>query len=333
MTLMGKIQTRESRLRRVIGAFDGTRVIVVGDVMVDQYYWGTVKRISPEAPVPVVDVTGETRRLGGAANVAHNIRALGGIPLLCGVAARDAAGDWLLDELERLGIESSGIVCSEETPTTVKSRVVAHSQQIVRFDREKRGEPPSSSREALRRALKDRWGSVGGAVISDYAKGVVGSDLMETVRRLNRGKNKIPVAADPKSPDFRRYRGTTVITPNLQEALEAAGQIGESAGGMKEAGAALLSLSPASAILVTRGEDGMSLFRKGKRTRHIPTVAQEVYDVTGAGDTVVGTLTLALAAGAGIADAAVLANIAAGVVVGEFGTVPATQGQLLEALG
>jgi D-beta-D-heptose 7-phosphate kinase/D-beta-D-heptose 1-phosphate adenosyltransferase len=307
-------------------------VIVIGDVMVDQYYWGTVKRISPEAPVPVVDVTGETRRLGGAANVAHNIRALGGTPLLCGVAARDAAGNWLLDELERLGIEGSGIVCSEETPTTVKSRVVAHSQQIVRFDREKRREPPLSSQETLRQAVKERWGAAGGAVVSDYAKGVVGNGLMDAIRRLNRGKKRIPVAADPKSLDFSRYRNATVITPNLREALEAAGQGGEDGGGLEKAGAALLAASRSSAILVTRGEDGMSLFRKGLRTRHIPTVAQEVYDVTGAGDTVVGTLALALAAGANLADAAVLANMAAGVVVGEFGTVPATREQLLGAL-
>jgi D-beta-D-heptose 7-phosphate kinase/D-beta-D-heptose 1-phosphate adenosyltransferase len=249
------------------------------------------------------------------------------------VAARDTAGDWLLDELERLGMEKSGIVCSDETPTTVKSRVVAHSQQIVRFDRERRREPPPSSQETLHQALKERWGAAQGAVISDYAKGVVGSGLMDAIRRLNRGKRKIPVAADPKSPDFSRYRSATVITPNLQEALEAAGQGGEAGGGIEKSGAALLAASRSPAILVTRGEDGMSLFRKGQRPRHIPTVAQEVYDVTGAGDTVVGTLALALAAGAGLVDAAVLANMAAGVVVGEFGTVPATREQLLGALG
>ncbi len=152
---MNKGKTKEARLRRVVEDFCGTRVIVVGDVMVDQYFWGTVKRISPEAPVPVVDVTGETRRLGGAANVAHNIRALGGEPFLCGVAGVDAGGEWLLEELQRLGIDKSGIVVSEKTPTTVKSRVVAHSQQIVRFDRERRQEPPPESLQALQQALDD----------------------------------------------------------------------------------------------------------------------------------------------------------------------------------
>jgi D-beta-D-heptose 7-phosphate kinase/D-beta-D-heptose 1-phosphate adenosyltransferase len=305
---------------------------VVGDVMVDQYFWGTVKRISPEAPVPVVDVTRETRRLGGAANVAHNIRALGGEPFLCGVAGVDAGGEWLLDELQRLGIDKSGIVVSEKTPTTVKSRVVAHSQQIVRFDRERRQEPPPESLQALQQALKDRWGQAEGAVISDYAKGVVGKGLMETIRKLNRGKKKIPLAADPKSSDFSRYRGAAVITPNLHEALEAAGLRGTAGGNLEKAGTALLAATRSAAILITRGEDGMSLFGRGKRVRHIPTVAQEVYDVTGAGDTVVGTLALALAAGGTMSDAAVLANMAAGVVVGEFGTVPATRKQLLGVL-
>jgi D-beta-D-heptose 7-phosphate kinase/D-beta-D-heptose 1-phosphate adenosyltransferase len=329
---MGKGTTKAARLRRIVEGFDGTRVIVVGDVMVDQYFWGTVKRISPEAPVPVVDVTGETRRLGGAANVAHNIRALGGEPLLCGVAGSDGAGEWLLDELQRLGIDRSGMVVSDKTPTTVKSRVVAHSQQIVRFDRERRREPPPESLALLQQALKERWGTAGGAVISDYAKGVVGKGLMDGIRKLNRGRKRIPVAADPKSSDFGRYRSATVITPNLEEALEATGLSGAAAGDLEQAGASLLAAARSAAILITRGEDGMSLFSRGKRVRHIPTVAQEVYDVTGAGDTVVGTLALALAAGGTMGDAAVLANMAAGVVVGEFGTVPATREQLLGAL-
>jgi len=329
---MSKGMTKTARLRRIIEGFGGTRVIVLGDVMVDQYFWGTVKRISPEAPVPVVDVTGETRRLGGAANVAHNIRALGGEPLLCGVAGSDGAGKWLLDELQRLGIDRSGMVVSDKTPTTVKSRVVAHSQQIVRFDREKRREPPPESLAALQQALKEMWGTAGGAVVSDYAKGVVGKSLMDGIRKLNRGKKRIPVAADPKSSDFSRYQSATVITPNLQEALEATGLSGAAAGDLEQAGATLLAAAGSAAILITRGEDGMSLFSRGKRVRHIPTVAQEVYDVTGAGDTVVGTLALALAAGATMGDAAVLANMAAGVVVGEFGTVPATREQLLGAL-
>lgn len=326
---MGSSGRSQDRLRLIVERFAGTKVLVIGDVMVDRYFWGTVQRISPEAPVPVVDVAEETRRLGGAANVAHNICTLGGEAMLIGLTGKDAAGEWLLEEMARLGMSSEGIVVSEKAPTTVKSRVVAHNQQVVRFDRETRKSPPAEAKRELERLLKAHWGSVGGAVISDYAKGVVGGGLMDTVRTLNRGRKKIPVAADPKSPRFKKYRGVTVVTPNLHEALAAAGITSADGAAVERAGNKLRLASETEAVLITRGEDGMSLFEKGRSPAHLPTVAREVYDVTGAGDTVVGTLSLALAAGAGMKDAAILANMAAGVVVGEFGTVPATGDQLL----
>jgi D-beta-D-heptose 7-phosphate kinase/D-beta-D-heptose 1-phosphate adenosyltransferase len=320
---------RLSRLRRVVDRFVGAKVVVVGDLMVDRYYWGAVKRISPEAPVPVVEVTQETKRLGGAANVAHNIRTLGGEPMLCGVAGRDPAGEWLVAELERIGVDGSGVILADGLPTTIKSRVVAHSQQVVRFDREKRDDlEPETARE-LERALGRRWKDARGAVVSDYAKGVVGEGLMDMIRRINRGARRIPVAVDPKSEFFKKYRRVSVITPNYGEAVVASGLGTKGSGGTERIGSRLLSLTGAGAILITRGEEGMSLFEKGRKPFHIPTVAREVYDVTGAGDTVLGTLMLALAAGASIRDAALLANVAAGVVVGEVGTVPATRDQLL----
>ncbi len=320
---------RLSRLRKVVDRFVGTKVVVVGDLMVDRYYWGMVRRISPEAPVPVVEVTRETKSLGGAANVAHNIRTLGGEPMLCGVAGRDLAGEWLVAELDRIGVDGSGVILADGLPTTVKSRVVAHSQQVVRFDREKRGDLDPQTARDLGRALGERWKEARGAVVSDYAKGVVGERLMDRIRRINRGTRRIPVAVDPKSEFFKKYRRVSVITPNYGEAVVASGLGTNWGGGTEGIGSRLLSLTGAGAVLITRGEDGMSLFEKGRKPFHIPTVAREVYDVTGAGDTVLGTLVLALAAGASMRDAALLANVAAGVVVGEVGTVPVTRDQLL----
>jgi len=324
-----KSPSTSRRLRNLVDAFGGAKILVVGDIMVDRYYWGQVSRISPEAPVPVVQVNEETRRLGGAANVAHNITSLGGEALLCGVAGKDQDGEWLLGELDRLGIDGSGIVLSDELPTIVKSRVVAHNQQVVRFDRERRGDLPSRAASAVRSCLREVWGKVAGAVVSDYGKGVIDERLMDRLRILNRGKGRIPVAVDPKSVHFERYRRTAVITPNLREAFAAASLAGEKGRDVERVGASLLRRTKADAILVTRGEEGMSLFESGKSPLHIPTVAREVFDVTGAGDTVIGALTLCLAAGGSLRDAAYLANLAAGVVVGEFGTVPATKRQLL----
>jgi len=328
----GKSTSARQRLKRFVERFPSAKILVVGDVMVDRYYWGRVRRISPEAPVPVVEVSEETRRLGGAANVANNIRSLGGNPVLCGVVGMDRDGEWFLEELERRGIDGSGIAPADGLPTTVKSRVVAHSQQVVRFDREKRGFHSSAVAERVEVFLKKTWKGVDGVVVSDYGKGVVSDSLMDRVRSLNRGKAKIPVIADPKSESFERYRRCAVITPNLKEALAAASMAGNDGSDIARAGTSLLKRTGGGAILITRGEEGMSLFEKGREPFHIPTVAREVYDVTGAGDTVVGTLSLALAAGAGMREAAFLANLAAGVVVGEFGTVPVTRKELLDGI-
>jgi D-beta-D-heptose 7-phosphate kinase/D-beta-D-heptose 1-phosphate adenosyltransferase len=320
------------RLRRIVKDFESARILVLGDVMVDRYYWGQVRRISPEAPVPVVRVTKETRRLGGAANVAHNVSALGGKAFLSGVAGRDRDGDWLLEELQRLGIDGSGIMRAREIPTIVKSRVVAHSQQVVRFDRESDGEAHPALPGQTRTFLKDIWKDVDAVVVSDYGKGVVGEELLDFIRSLNRGAARVPVAVDPKSLFFERYRRMTVITPNYGEAVAAAALAGREGADITRVGQRLLSRTKAQAILVTRGEEGMSLFERGEEPLHIPTEAREVYDVTGAGDTVIATLALALAAGAGLREAAFLANLAAGIVVAEFGTVPIRRRQLLDSV-
>jgi len=328
-------QPRESNaaLRSLVAAFAGTRILVVGDLMVDRYYAGVVRRISPEAPVPVVEVAEETQRFGGAANVAHNLRCLGAAVEVCGVVGDDAEGSWLREHLGRTGIGVDGIQAHRGRPTILKCRVVAHHQQVVRFDRERLGPHPAEVQRSVAAFLKKVWPQIDAVVISDYGKGLIQGMLMDRVRELNRGKATRPVAVDPKSSRFELYRRATVITPNLAEALAAA----RVAGGhleqtVEKAGAALLRSSGGSAILITRGEAGMSLFQPGLEPLHLPTVAREVFDVTGAGDTVVGVLALALGVGAPLPQAAQLANIAAGIVVGEFGTVPVNRDQLLAAL-
>ena len=320
-------------LRARVGAFAGARVLVIGDLMVDRYYAGAVRRISPEAPVPVVEVAEETQRFGGAANVAHNLRRLGAAVEVSGVVGDDAEGHWLREQLARTGIGVDGIHAHPSGPTILKCRVVAHHQQLVRFDRERLGPHPAEVRRAVAAFLKKVWPKIDAVVISDYGKGLIQDELMDRVRTLNRGKAARPIAVDPKSSRFELYRRATVITPNLAEALAAArvsgGHLEQT---VEKAGAALLRSSGGSAILITRGEAGMSLFQPGRAPLHIPTVAREVFDVTGAGDTVVGVLALALAVGTPLPQAARLANIAAGIVVGEFGTVPVNRDQLLAAL-
>jgi D-beta-D-heptose 7-phosphate kinase/D-beta-D-heptose 1-phosphate adenosyltransferase len=320
-------------LRARVAAFAGARVLVVGDLMVDRYYAGAVRRISPEAPVPVVEVAEESQRFGGAANVAHNLRRLGAAVEVCGVVGVDAEGRWLCEQLRKAGIGVDGVHAAPGRPTILKCRVVAHHQQVVRFDRERLGPHPGEVQRAVAAFLRKAWPKIDAVVVSDYGKGLVQKELMDRVRTLNRGKAARPIAVDPKSSRFALYRGATVITPNLSEALAAVrvsgGHLDET---VEKAGAALLRSSGGAAILITRGEAGMSLFQRGLAPLHIPTVAREVFDVTGAGDTVVGVLALALAVGAPLPLAAQLANIAAGIVVGEFGTVPVRREQLLAAL-
>jgi len=315
--------------RRLVASFERATVLVVGDLMVDRYYAGRVRRISPEAPVPIVEVAEESQRCGGAANVARNIRSLGATVEVCGAVGEDAEGDWLRAELTRCGVGVAGIVADPGRPTILKSRVVAHHQQVVRFDREAPGAHPAAVQQRLAAAVAAAWGRADAVVVSDYGKGVVGRPLMERVRFLVRRGRRVPVVVDPKSPRFEIYRGATVVTPNLAEALAAAGAAAGPAGDVERAGAALARRARGAAVLVTRGEHGMSLFEPGRAPVHIPTVAREVFDVTGAGDTVVSVLALALARGATLAAAARLANLAAGIVVGEFGTVTVTREQLL----
>jgi rfaE bifunctional protein kinase chain/domain len=310
----------------VMARFGRARALVAGDVMADHFIWGRVERISPEAPVPVVRVTSESRRLGGAANVAHNIRALGGKAVLCGVVGADAEGKRVVDDLGRLEVDTAGLMLSRDARTIEKTRIIAHQQQVVRLDREDEGQGTGRAAARARGFLLASVWRADVVVLSDYGKGLITPSLLAALAAL-RARRDFRFVVDPKRGNFASYRRPTLITPNRDEASDAAGieiRDGES---LARAGEELLRRWQADAVLVTRGEQGMSLFRRGAPARHFPTAARQVFDVTGAGDTVVATCALALAAGAPLDTAAVLANHAAGIVVGEIGTatVPAAR--------
>lgn len=324
------LTTRRRELLRHIERFPQARVLVVGDLILDHYVWGTVTRISPEAPVPVVHVESESLKLGGAANVYHNIVALGGRGEICGVVGLDEGGRRLLKELGgRQG--RGGVVVDQDRQTTRKTRVIAHHQQIVRYDVEQRTEIKPLLQRRVLRYVESRIREISCLVVSDYAKGVVTPWLMSELTRLAALK-RIPIVVDPKVEHFSYYKGVTVITPNHLEAGQAVGIQADSDASVAEAGAVIRQRLGCQSVLITRGEKGMSLFEANGRSLHIPTTARQVYDVTGAGDTVVGTLALALATGAEISDGALLANQAAGIVVGMVGTATVSAGELSEAL-
>ncbi len=293
--------------------------------------WGTVSRISPEAPVPVVAVRSESVKVGGAGNVATNVAALGGLASLVGLVGNDAAAERLSHELELAGVKSDGLVEDRSRPTTIKSRVVAGSQHVVRFDRESDAPVSRAIRARVIAAVRERLPEVEVLLISDYAKGVVSPGLVCEVLALA-ARRHCMVAVDPKVQHLPLFKRVTVVAPNHHEAAAAAHVSVRSEADLLRVGRVLLRRLNARAVLITRGEQGMSLFETGKSVVHIPTVAREVYDVTGAGDTVMGALSLALAAGADTREAAVIANFAAGVVVGKRGTATVTREELERAL-
>ncbi len=323
-----------SRLLSYLDKFPKAKILVVGDLMVDYYMWGNVSRISPEAPVPVVEVTDESIRPGGAANVFNNIVALEGQADLCGVIGADESGRWLQQEVKRCGANIEGLVSEDHRPTIQKTRIVAHSQQVVRYDREKRHPISSSTQHKIFEFILNKIEGNHGCdclVLSDYAKGVITQELTKDLLSLAK-KNGVPTIVDPKVNHMDYYREVTVVTPNHLEASQASGVDIINEQSLLEAGHRLLRRLNCESVLITRGEKGMSLFEKNGEVTHIPTMAKAVFDVTGAGDTVVGTLALGLAAGATLTEAATLANYAAGVVVGIVGTATVSRQMLKEAI-
>ncbi|KUG23370.1 adp-heptose synthase / d-glycero-beta-d-manno-heptose 7-phosphate kinase [hydrocarbon metagenome] len=329
---MHRILTKKRALD-IIANFSGAGVLVVGDVMVDHFIWGNVSRISPEAPVPVVDVQKDSIMLGGCANVLNNIYAMGGKAYVAGVIGADNIGKKLLAELRGRKIETKGIVVERRRPTTLKTRIVAHGQQMVRFDKENRKPIPQTSIDGILKYVKSLRNKIGAIVISDYNKGVVSKELIEGIKKITEGSN-IVICVDPKQNNFSIYKGVYVITPNHHEAQRAAGMEITNADDLQRLSEALLKKYVFQTILITRGEEGMSLFENGRKIVHtyFPAQAKEVYDVTGAGDTVIGMLALGLAARADIKEATCLANLAAGIVVGKIGTATVSQKELLDVL-
>ena len=321
--------TRKELAERV-RSFEGRRVLVLGDVILDRYLWGNATRVSPEAPVLVVDIDREETRLGGAANVAHNVRALGAHPVLVGTVGEDASGSELERLLEARGVDPSGLVAIPSRRTTLKTRIIAHHQQVLRADEETREPLPGSAQRSLWERVEREVASADAVLISDYGKGVASPELLDRLLPVLERRG-IPSAVDPREEHFFRYRGVSVITPNAVEAAEAWGRRFRSEQDLIEAGFGLREKLGAGSVLITRGADGMSLFTAGGHT-HFPTRARKVYDVTGAGDTVVATIATALAARASLPEACVLANHAAGLVVAQLGTAAATAAELEASL-
>jgi rfaE bifunctional protein kinase chain/domain len=322
---------RSARAHALLRRMRSGRVVVVGDVMLDEFLWGRVARISPEAPVPVVEIERQSFHVGGAANVAANVRALGGAAVLVGVVGRDEPGRRLAAALLESGVDAQLVESEHGRPTTVKTRIVAHSQQVVRADRESSDAIDAGLERALLARIEQALPGGGILIVSDYQKGVVTPGAMRRLLALAR-RRAVPVLVDPKLRHFNLYRRVALVTPNQHEAEQATGVKIRDDADLEQAGRRILGRLGCGAALITRGEHGMSLFERDRRSVHIPTAAREVFDVTGAGDTVIASLGLALAAGARLATAATLANAAAGVVVGKVGTATASPEEVLAAL-
>ena len=311
-----------NKLLDILERFKGAHLLVIGDLMLDRFVMGEVERLSPEAPVPVLRVVSENRRLGGAANVVHNIRTLGGRATACGVIGNDDAGKRILEFLRRVGASTAGVLTDRKFQTIQKSRIIArpHHQQIVRLDRESREPIHSATLKRLREFILERAERCDGVVISDYGKGAVHDELLAALgARL--GKRKMICVVDPKRENFAGYRFPTLVTPNKSEAADAAGIDIRDEKTLCAAGAKLLRQWRAQGVLITRGAEGMSLFRPRCMPRHFPTEPRDVFEVTGAGDTVVAVCALVLACGGDFEAAAKIANVAAGFVGDEIGTV------------
>ena len=314
--------------KKTVLNFKKASVLVIGDLMLDEFIWGEVTRISPEAPVPVVWVKKESFMPGGASNVANNLRSLGAEVHVVGVVGDDENGAILRGELEQKGIRTEGILIDGSRPTILKTRVVAHHQQVVRIDKEKKERLSDAMIAEMTAYIESIIKDVDAVIIEDYAKGVITPALLRKVLPLARRYGKI-ISVDPKEEHFNYYKGITVITPNNHEAARAVGfEINDQAT-LKKAGMKLLSKLNCRMALITLGENGMAVFQKNKPMKHIPTVAQEVFDVSGAGDTVIASYTLSIASGADPIAAAHISNCAAGIVVGKVGIAVVAPEELL----
>ncbi len=319
------------RFIEIVNRFDKAKVLVIGDVMMDEYIWGDVSRISPEAPVPVVKVIKETFIPGGAANVVRNINSLGGKVYLVGTIGNDSLGKRLKKTLAKSGVSTQGLIIDRSRPTTRKTRIIAHSQQVVRIDKERTDSLALRIKRRLLNTFHRFIKRVDIIVVSDYGKGIITPSALKKIFSLAE-KHKKRVVIDPKVGHFKDYRGATILTPNKNEARAALGGVLAEGENIHSIGKKLLRELGLEALLITRGAEGMSLFEREKKVIDIPTVAQEVYDVTGAGDTVTAVLALGLAAGADFLSSARIANFAAGIVVKEVGAATVSKKELIKRI-
>ncbi|KJJ85705.1 ADP-heptose synthase [Candidatus Omnitrophus magneticus] len=320
-----------STFENCIKKFSNKKVLVIGDLLLDQYIWGDVSRISPEAPVPVIWVKRENYMPGGACNVANNLAELGADVFLVGIIGSDERADILKSKLSARNINTSGVFTDNERQTSLKTRVIAHSQQVVRIDREDILDlKPHLSKKIINYVLEN-IPQIDGIIIEDYGKGLISGDLLEPIISAARKYKKI-ISVDPKEYHFLFYKRATVITPNHHEAGKAVGFTLRGEDDIERAGRKLLEKLKTDSILITLGEKGMMLFEEDAEPFKIPTVAQEVYDVSGAGDTVIAVYTLALVSGLTPKLAAYISNCAGGIVVGKVGTATVTKNELLARL-
>jgi D-beta-D-heptose 7-phosphate kinase/D-beta-D-heptose 1-phosphate adenosyltransferase len=323
----------KQKFEKILKRFPKAKILVIGDIMLDRFIWGKVSRISPEAPVPVVLVDtheNEFFHLGGAANVANNIYSLGGKVFLCGVVGDDGDGERIRRELRRMGIGTEGTITEPGRQTTVKTRIFANQQQVVRIDRETAKSLRDSARHYIENFSARKIRDCEAVILSDYEKGLLDKKLIRGVVRKAKELKKW-ILVDPKVKNFSFYRGATVVTPNMKEAGEASGIPITDEVSLRRVGRKLLKRLGCEVLVITRGEEGMAIFEPD-REFFVHTVAKEVYDVTGAGDTVIGTMALALASGAKVIDAVKLANYAAGKVVEKKGTATVSPEELMKVI-
>ncbi len=325
------VDISNKRLNELKKGFDGKRIAVIGDMMLDGYFWGDVKRISPEAPVPVLEVEDEFFRFGGAANVALNIFTLGGIPVPVGVIGNDSYGSIFSSLIKEKNIEDAGIIIDNERPTTTKTRVIANSQHVVRIDKESKAYISNKIESKISFYIESVINKLDGIILQDYNKGILTPSLISKIISLANKKN-ILITVDPKFDNFFEYKNVTVFKPNRKETETVLGIRIKNDKDISSAGRNLLHKLNSEYVLLTLGEAGIAVFEKGDKERRMPTKARKVADVSGAGDTVISTLTIGLAAGANIYEACFLANYAAGIVCGEVGIVPIEKEKLFETV-
>jgi len=325
------IKISNERLDWLFAEFPKKKIIVIGDLMLDRYVWGTVNRISPEAPVPVVEVTREFTRLGGAANVANNLYSLGATPFPIGIVGKDSEGDQLVDLMKKLDFPSDGIIVDRSRPTVAKTRIIADDQHVVRADRESCQPINSDIMKKVIAVVKTNIGYADAIIFEDYNKGLLSKELLHEVIVLAKDTKKI-ITVDPKLDNFFDYKSVTLFKPNRKETEAALGLKISSIEQQEEACQQIMDRLSCEAVLITLGDQGMCLLKSSGEFTRIPTKARKVHDVSGAGDTVISTLTLSLTAGADMNEAITLANYAAGAVCGEVGVVPIEPAKLREAI-